>query len=431
MTLPRFTESLLKGEPPVGWIFETMSAAVSRAEYGLSDPVCEDGNLGIVGMKQMQGGRIDASDLQRISVEADEIEDLLLRNGDLLFNRTNSLDLVGKAAIYESDTPATFASYLVRLHLKKEIIDPWFLFYWLCSNTARIACKRIATRAVGQANINPSEFRRVFPLPLPASLGEQERITRVLRTWDRAIDVCVALIESSLRQKKALAQQLLTGKRRFPGFSDDWKHTHLGDVCERVTRKNEVEINNVLTISAQHGLVSQQDYFNKPVASSDLSKYAHLKRGDFAYNKSYSKGFPMGAIKELSLYDEGVVSSLYICFRRKRHGLGEQAFLRHFFESGMLNREIYAFAQEGARNHGLLNIAVGDFFNCRLNLPSRDEQLAIAAALDLADQCVEGHKKQLELLEKEKRALMQQLLTGKRRVKLPPEHTTPAKEPAS
>ncbi|HPE78548.1 MAG TPA: restriction endonuclease subunit S [Gammaproteobacteria bacterium] len=267
-------------------------------------------------------------------------------------------------------------------------------------------------------------------VPVPP-VSEQRAIADTLSVWNSAIDTCLRLLESATQQKKALSQQLLTGKRRLPGFADAWRHLHLGDVCERVTRKNAAGVDNVLTISAQHGLVSQQDYFNKPVASSDLSTYTHLKRGDFAYNKSYSKGFPMGAIKELSLYDEGVVSSLYICFRRKRHGLGEQAFLRHFIESGMLNREIYAFAQEGARNHGLLNIAVGDFLSCRLNLPGRDEQLAIAAALDLADQCVEGHKKQLELLEKEKRALMQQLLTGKRRIKLPHKHTTPTKEHAS
>ena len=212
-------------------------------------------------------------------------------------------------------------------------------------------------------------------------------------------------------------QQLLTGKKRLPGFDGEWKSVSFDTLFERVKTKN-VELNeNVLTISAQLGLVSQTEYFNKSVAGKDLSGYTLLKRGDFAYNKSYSAGYPMGAIKPLELYDKGIVSSLYICFRI----CSDEAyhdFYRHYFEGGYFNKEIYGIAQEGARNHGLLNVSVTDFFITRIVAPQIEEQRAIADVINAAEQEVAKLEEFCRDLQSEKAALMQQLLTGKRRVKI-------------
>lgn len=186
---------------------------------------------------------------------------------------------------------------------------------------------------------------------------------------------------------------------------------------ERVRQKNDVGNTNVLTISAQHGLISQVEYFNKSVASEDVRGYTLLRRGDFAYNKSYSDGYPMGAFKPLERYDSGIVSSLYICFRLagQEHDHG---FFRHYFEAGLFNREISAIAQEGARNHGLLNVSVVDFFDTSLHAPDLKEQLAIAAVINDAEKVEQALEAQLTALRQEKSAVMQQLLTGKRRVKV-------------
>lgn len=206
-------------------------------------------------------------------------------------------------------------------------------------------------------------------------------------------------------------QQLLTGKKRLPGFSGEWKVTRLHNIVKRHTKRNAAGNTNVLTISAQYGLINQAKFFNKTIASDDKSNYFLLGRGDFAYNKSYSKGYPFGTIKRLTRYDIGIVSPLYICFRPKFGNISDE-YLEQYFEAGLMNHEIQAFAQEGARNHGLLNIEVDDFFNSRLLLPPLEEQTAIAEVLSTADREIELLQQDIEQEKRKKKALMQLLLTG-------------------
>lgn len=259
---------------------------------------------------------------------------------------------------------------------------------------------------------NVHRRRCVFP-PLP----EQRKIADILSTWDAAIEKTEALLATAKAQKRALMQSLLTGKRRFPEFEgQDWKEVRFEEVFSRVRRKNAVGNDNVLTISAQHGLVSQEKYFNKRVAANDLSGYTLLHHGDFAYNKSYSQGYPLGAIKMLEVDEPGVVSSLYLCFALTDRAAHSREFFRHFFEAGQFNREIYKVAQEGARNHGLLNVSATDFFRAQLRIPDLEEQRLIARAIGSAEVEEEVHRRERMKLRTEKKALMQQLLTGKRRV---------------
>lgn len=196
----------------------------------------------------------------------------------------------------------------------------------------------------------------------------------------------------------------------------EWDECRLNTFFDRHTQKNNEGNTNVLTISAQYGLINQNDFFDKEVASEDKSTYILLKQGDFAYNKSYSSGYPFGAIKRLKLYDKGVVSPLYICFTPNSKNKCPLYF-EHYFEAGMLNREIHAVAQEGARNHGLLNIAVSDFFNTNMVVPSLPEQEQIAKILSIQDKVIELKEKKLEEKKKQKKYLMQTLLTGKTRLK--------------
>ncbi|MFI2354359.1 hypothetical protein ACH5AG_06640 [Streptomyces anulatus] len=155
----------------------------------------------------------------------------------------------------------------------------------------------------------------------------------------------------------------------------------LRDVASRVAVRNSVGNSNVLTISAAHGLVNQEEYFNRRVASADLSQYYLVRNGDFAYNKSYSAGWPAGVVKRLERYDVGIVSPLYICFRADP-SLVDPAYLQYYFNSGLLNDEILWVAKEGVRNHGLLNVGVKDFFDLPLLLPPRHEQRRVTEILD-------------------------------------------------
>ena len=189
----------------------------------------------------------------------------------------------------------------------------------------------------------------------------------------------------------------------------DWSEIHMDNLFKRLTRKNTVRNTNVLTISAQHGLINQQDFFNKTVASEDKSNYFLLQKGDFAYNKSYSTGYPFGAVKVLEKYESGIVSPLYICFEKTEKNKCSDYYL-HYFEGGFANREIRAFAQEGARNHGLLNIATEDFFNMSLVFPSLPEQLKISKILSTQDKVIALKQNLLQEKKKQKKFLMQKLL---------------------
>ena len=178
-----------------------------------------------------------------------------------------------------------------------------------------------------------------------------------------------------------MSEEKLVPKLRFSGFDDEWKSFKLSEISKRITRKNKsLETDRPLTISAQYGLVDQIEYFNKIVASKSLKGYYLLNKGEFAYNKSYSNGYPFGAVKRLDDYENGAISTLYICFNTNDKMNSD--LLKEYFETDKWHEEIYKIAVEGARNHGLLNVAVEDFFNTKHVLPTNNhEQEKIAKFL--------------------------------------------------
>ena len=305
----------------------------------------------------------------------------------------------GKVALLGMEAATNQACAAIILNSRQTVTD--FVFQNLASRYDEI---RGLSNVGNQENLN-GELIKGLPVKLPP-LPEQQKIATILGTWDAAIQTTTALLAALQKRKKGLMQQLLRPK-------SDWKEVRLGEGFERLTRRNTEGNTNVLTISAQHGLISQRDFFNKLVASEDVRGYFLLKKGEFAYNKSYSTGYPWGAYKRLDDYEKGILSPLYICFSLKN---GDSDFFVHFFEAGRLDKGIYTIAQEGARNHGLLNMSVGDFFNLRFTIPPLAEQTRIAAILNTADAELRQTEAYLEKLKTQKRGLMQQLLTGKVRV---------------
>ncbi|WP_418440855.1 restriction endonuclease subunit S [Anaerotignum lactatifermentans] len=184
----------------------------------------------------------------------------------------------------------------------------------------------------------------------------------------------------------------------------------LSDFSERVTRKNtKNETNLPLTISSKDGLVDQISYFNKMVASKDISSYYLLKEGEYAYNKSYSVGYDFGSIKRLDHYPMGALSTLYICFALKRHN---SDFIRAYFDSLKWYREIYMISAEGARNHGLLNVPTEDFFQTIHYLPQDTrEQRKIANFIITLDRRIDAQQSLVKSLKKYKRGVVRSLLS--------------------
>lgn len=199
---------------------------------------------------------------------------------------------------------------------------------------------------------------------------------------------------------------------RFPEFSGEWEKYVLTEFVERVTRRNKGnECKLPLTISAQYGLVDQITFFNKIIASADMSNYYLLTNGDFAYNKSYSSEYPWGAIKRLDRYEYGALSSLYICFRPLNHVSSD--FLTHYFETKKWHQGISEIAVEGARNHGLLNIGIQDFFATKHYLPqSILEQEKIACFLNLIEERIRLQNKIIKDWKKLKSAIVEELYSA-------------------
>lgn len=198
-------------------------------------------------------------------------------------------------------------------------------------------------------------------------------------------------------------------KLRFPGFTEDWEQRKLCQITTRVTRKNGSQSDLPLTISAQDGLVDQRKYFNRQVASRDMSNYYLIKKGEFAYNKSYSEGYPFGTVKRLDYYDIGALSTLYILFEITDNNISSD-FIVSYYMTHLWYKEISKRAAEGARNHGLLNISTEDFFDSELNIPnSIEEQVKIGKFIKQFDKFITLHQRKLEHLNLKKKALLQKL----------------------
>lgn len=261
-------------------------------------------------------------------------------------------------------------------------------------------------------SVNKSTIEAI-PVFIPPTIAEQKKISDCLSNIDSLIAAQSKIVDVLKTKKKGLMQQLFpqsgetTPRLRFPGCTGEWEEKKMGNVFTRITRRNTENNQNVLTISAQYGLISQLEFFKKSIAAADVTGYFLLKKGEFAYNKSSSQGRPFGAIKPLRLYDKGVVSTLYICF--KCNDPREIDFWDQYFDAGLLDKELMSIAQEGARNHGLLNIPTSGFFGLSVLSPSLDEQKKIAACLSALDDTIQAESDKMEALKAHKKGLMQQL----------------------
>ncbi len=404
---------------PNGWVENSLAEIVKeKISYGIvqAGPHVE-GGIPYIKSSDVKG-IITPKKLQCTSKEIHyKYRRSAVHPGDIVFSLRGN---IGESAIVpETLSEANLTQGTARISVGNNHCN---LFYYYQLQSEKLL-NRINALSKGSTfkEISLEELRKVKVLSPPYT--EQNKIAQILFTWDQAISTTEKLLEKSQQQKKALVQQLLTDKKRLLDengikFTEKWNQAKLSDFFERVTLKNNGKSTNVVTISAQNGLVRQEDFFKKTVASDILDDYFLLQKGQFAYNKSYSNGYPMGAIKRLNKYDNGVVTTLYICFEISNQNDSHSDFWEHYFESGLLNKGLSQIAHEGGRAHGLLNVKPSDFFSLNVLVPSYVEQQKIASVLSSADQEIKTLQEKLACLKKEKKALMQQLLTGKKRVKV-------------
>ena len=273
-----------------------------------------------------------------------------------------------------------------------------------------IRAKTTAFTTIGQEDI--AECSGSFP-----EKKEQEKIGTYFSQLDHLITLHQRKCDEMKKMKKFMLQKMFpkNGQKnpeiRFDGFTDDWEQRKLGEICERVTRKNKDNESELpLTIASQYGLIDQRDFFNKVVAAKDMTNYYLLKKGEFAYNKSYSNGFDYGSIKRLNAYEQGCLSTLYICFSIHSDEV-DSDYLESFFDTLNWYDDVSMICAEGARNHGLLNVDTKAFFtDVRIKLPSQiKEQKKIAAFFNNLDHLITLHQRKVQNLKNLKKYMLQNM----------------------
>lgn len=264
-----------------------------------------------------------------------------------------------------------------------------------------------------QKNLNAGIIRSIsFPLPI---ITEQENIAQILSTWDTAIEKTERLIAVKGKRLNWFRQFILTGKIRLPGFYQDWKKVRLGNVLTE-HKKLSTGKEEVCSVSVHKGLINQVEHLGRVFAAKDTSKYKLTKPGDIVYTKSPTGEFPLGIIKQNKLDRDVIVSPLYGVFSPITVDLG--VILDCYFESPVYTANyLKPIVQKGAKN--TINITNDTFLSNSLLLPiDSEEQKKIATIINTIKNEIDLHKRQLAALQKQKRGLMQKLLTGQWRVKL-------------
>ena len=243
------------------------------------------------------------------------------------------------------------------------------------------------------------------------SVSEQDKVSELFGVLDARIVAQAQLVESLKKYKRGVFEAVFSQKLRLVPMElqKPWKQYKLSDFATRVTRKNGNQTDIPLTISAQYGLIDQRDFFSKMVASTDMSGYYLLQKGEYAYNRSTSNEYPFGSIKRLELYPMGAVSTLYLCFAIKEEVVNSD-LAKWYFESAQWYKGINNICAEGARNHGLLNVPTDGFFNTVHTLPSDpNEQLAVVDYLSNIQKKYEAAQRCLQAIENLRSGLLQQL----------------------
>lgn len=368
--------------------------------------------------KQSTIGKLELINLNSISISGglkhsgkfiDEADDTLQKDDlVMILSDVGHGDLLGRVALIPEDDRFVL-NQRVALLRPNATADPQFLFSYI--NAHQYYFK---AQGAGMSQLNISKGSVENFISFVPIIEEQKKIGTFFKQIDNTITLHQRKLDLLKETKKGFLQKMFpkNGAKvpeiRFPGFTEDWEQRKLGEVVERVTRKNKkLESIRPLTISAQEGLIDQNEFFNKTVASRDVSGYYLVKKGEFAYNKSYSNGYPWGAVKRLNQYDMGVLSTLYIVFKPKKI---DSDFLEKYYDTTYWYKEVSKHAAEGARNHGLLNIAASDFFETEIVMPLKiEEQQKIGAFFKQLDDTIALHQRELDVLKETKKGFLQKM----------------------
>ncbi|WP_313233302.1 restriction endonuclease subunit S [Stenotrophomonas acidaminiphila] len=410
------------GVIPVEWDVAPLGRLVTSVEYGSAAKSCTRGLMPVLRMGNLQSGRIDWNDLVYTDDEQ-EIAKYALRPGDVLFNRTNTIDLVGKTSIYAGERPAIFAGYLIRVNVNKDKLDSRYLNYILNTELAKKYSLKVLSVAVSQANINGQKLK-TYPVPLPPTTTEQSAIANALDDADALLAAQDALIAKKRAMKQGAMQELLTGKRRLPGFSGEWEVKRLGDHLEFLGKgaNSRAELMNdgrvrYLHYGDIHG--TNEVLLNPTITAMPFlpeAKAVRLDRlgdGDLVFADASEDLDGVGKSVELqSVGKFEVVSGMHTIAVRFDKGIladGFKAYLQFIPSFQTHLRRLASGTKVYATN--MSHIA-----SAEVKLPSPAEQVAISAVLTDMDAELTALEAQRAKTVQLKQGMMQALLTGRIRL---------------
>lgn len=403
-------------ETPLGLLLEKM------IDYrGKSVPKSETG-VPLITAKNIKKGYLDLTELEFVPEEKyDEWMSRGLPDArDILFTTEAPL---GSVCRFPKSEKYAIGQRTVALRVNKKLDSEYLLNYLLSEKGSR----NVEVRATGSTakGIKSSELKKVV-VAYPESRKEQAAISSILSTWDQAIETTEKLIENSKAQKKALMQQLLTGKKRYSQFikSSEKQKTKYGDVpldwlfqpiSDIAWERNErAGINSelpVLACSKYAGFVDSLRYFKKKVYSDDTSNYKIVRRGCYGFPSNHIEE---GSIGYQNICDAGMVSPIYSVFETSDRV--HDGYLFRLLKTDHYRQIFQAYTSASVDRRGSLRWK--EFSKIHVPVPSLAEQQRVAETIDTADKDLTNLKAQLLQLQAQKRGLMQQLLTGKRRVTL-------------
>ncbi|PWG63363.1 restriction endonuclease subunit S [Spiribacter halobius] len=394
---------------PEGWervplvkIAEVRSG-VAKGKSGLKDGV----SVPYLRVANVQDGYIDTTELKTIEIEKSQLERYSLKVGDVLMNEGGDFDKLGRGDVWDGRVdPCLHQNHVFAVRVNRGVIEPYFLAALAASNYGKTYFLNCSKRSTNLASINSTQLKE-FPVLVPP-LQEQEKIAKILSTWGEAIATTEQLLANSEQQKKALMQQLLTGKKRLPGYERAWIEAPLGDLFEERKEFGAIGL-PLLSVTSEQGIISQGKVGRKDTSSDDKSKYLRVCPGDIAYNTMRMWQGVSGLSSR-----EGIVSPAYTVLKPKKDI--DPRFASYLFKLPRMVHRFYRNSQGLVSD--TLNLKYQQFSKIKVVVPERSEQRAIAEVLSKEDEVISYLKEQVEQLEQEKKALMQQLLTGKRRVKV-------------
>lgn len=404
--IPQVYKDSSLGIIPKEWEVKRLGEVCDYVDYRGKSPNKTSEGIFLVTAKNIRNGFIDY-EISKEYIPVEEYAETMRRGkaqiGDVLITTEAPLGHVAQI-----DNPNIALAQRVIKYRGKEKIYNTFLKYYLMSEQFQSILIANATGSTA-LGIQGSRLHQL-PIIIP-TLKEQERLCDILQLWDTTIEKQSELIEKLTLRKRALMQKLLTGKKRLPGFSGKWKRMTIKEFAKEVSIKNvKSEDYIVLSCTKYDGLVPSLEYFGKQIYSNDLRNYKIVPRNHFVYATNHIEE---GSIGYQANYDKGLISPMYTVFYTDEN-IVDDSFLFAILKSHHLIY-LYQSMMEGSINRRG-GLRWDSFSTIKIDLPPLNEQKAISAFLKDLDKEIELANEKLAKLKSQKRGLMQQLLTGKKRI---------------